>query len=41
MLEELDLSQCPLRQNLFAKNICNFLDGNAFSSLIVGCRTIK
>jgi hypothetical protein len=39
MLQELDLSQCPLRQDLFAEDICNFLDGDTFARLTVGRST--
>lgn len=39
MLQELNLSQRPLRQNLFAEDICDFLDSDAFSRLTVGSST--
>lgn len=35
VLEQLDLSQSPLCQDLFAENIGDFLDGNTFSCVIV------
>jgi hypothetical protein len=40
MLQELDLSQCSLRQDLFAEDICNFLDSDTFARLTVGRSTI-
>ena len=35
MLQELDLSQRSFGQNLLAKHICDFLDGNAFARVHV------
>jgi hypothetical protein len=37
MLKQFDLSQCPLGENLLAEDICNLLDGNALSRLVVCC----
>lgn len=35
VLEELDFAQCALGQNLLAKNIGDFLDGDTFVGLVV------
>lgn len=35
VLEQLNLSQCALRQDLFAENIRDLLDRNAFVCLLV------
>jgi hypothetical protein len=40
MLQELDFSQCPLRQDLFAEDVRDFLDSDTFPSLTVGRSTI-
>lgn len=39
VLEELDLAQGSLGENLLAENIGDFLDGNAFAGLGIGCGT--
>lgn len=39
VLEELDLAQGSLGKNLLAENIGDFLNGNAFAGLSVGCGT--
>ena len=36
VLEQLDFSQSPLREDLLAENIGDFLDGDAFACLSVG-----
>jgi hypothetical protein len=41
MLQELDFSQCPLRQDLFAEDIGDFFDSNTFPRLGVGRSTIS
>lgn len=40
MLKQLDFSQGSLRQNLLAKDICDFLDGNSLTSLAICCSTV-
>ena len=39
VLEELDLAQRSLGQDLFAEYVGDFLDGNAFAGLGIGCGT--
>jgi hypothetical protein len=41
VLEELDLAQGSLGQDLLAEYIGDFLDGNTFASLGVGCGTTR
>ena len=40
MLQQLDLTQRPLGENLFAEDICDFLDGHSFASLRVLCGAV-
>lgn len=40
VLEQLNLSQCALRQDLFAENIRDLLDRNAFVRLLVRRRAV-
>jgi len=35
VLQQLDLSQRPLREDLLAKHVCDFLDGDTFLSLYI------
>jgi hypothetical protein len=35
MLQQLDLTQSPLRQDLLAEDICDLLDGYALARLVV------
>ena len=39
MLQELDFSQRPLRQYLFAEHVGDLLNGDTLACLIVGCGT--
>ncbi len=41
MLQQLDLAQGTLGQNLFAEDIGDLLDSNAFTGLVVGSRTVS
>lgn len=41
MLEQFDLTQCPLGENLLAEHIGDFLDGYTLTSLNVGRGTAK
>lgn len=40
VLEQLDFAQGALGQNLFAENICDFLDSDTLVRLIVDCGTV-
>lgn len=41
MLKQLDLPQRPLREDLLAEDIGDFLDRNTLTGLDVGCRTSR
>ena len=40
MLQELDLAQGALGEDLFAEDICDFLDGNTLVRLVVYRRAV-
>lgn len=40
MLQELDFSQCSLRQDLLAEDVCDFLDSDTFPCLAIGRGTM-